>query len=271
MPAAGIQLICERRGRKLAQAKLSEDAGAVRGIRIMLAAEGRVVMVSGANRGIGRAIAETLAAKGYTVSLGARDMDALAAVARRFDAERCLCQRYDALDRSSHVAWLDATLARFLRIDVLINNAGIGGAITIEDDDEEGLDRVWAVNVKAPLSMIRLCLPHLKVSGSGRIINVASLSGKRVRNDHVAYNMSKFAVVALTHSARRLAWEHGVRATALCPSFVRTDLTSDVAKIAREEMTDPRDLAELVATVIALPNTASVAELLVNCRLEDML
>jgi NAD(P)-dependent dehydrogenase (short-subunit alcohol dehydrogenase family) len=82
--------------------------------------------------------------------------------------------------------------------------------------------------------------------------------------------MSKFAVVALTHAVRRLGWDKGVRATALCPSFVRTDMTAGATPIAAELMSDPADLAELVATVIALPNTAAIAELLVNCRLEDM-
>jgi len=97
-----------------------------------------------------------------------------------------------------------------------------------------------------------------------------SLSGKRVANDHVAYSMSKFAVLALTHSTRRIGWDKGVRATAICPSFVRTDMTASTDKIAPEDMIDPADLAELVATVIALPNTASISELLVNCRLEAM-
>jgi NAD(P)-dependent dehydrogenase (short-subunit alcohol dehydrogenase family) len=81
--------------------------------------------------------------------------------------------------------------------------------------------------------------------------------------------MSKFAVMALTHGARRLGWEKGVRATAVCPSFTRTDMTAGTDRIAAADMTDPADLAALVASVIALPNTASVAELIVNCRLED--
>jgi NADP-dependent 3-hydroxy acid dehydrogenase YdfG len=75
--------------------------------------------------------------------------------------------------------------------------------------------------------------------------------------------------MALTHGARRIAWDKGVRATAVCPGFVRTDLTVG-AKFPRDQMIDAADLAELVATVIALPNTASVPELLVNCRLEPM-
>ena len=235
----------------------------------MLLPEGRVVLVSGASRGIGAAIAKHLLALGYTVSLGARNPVDLQPVSAGAAPERVHHARYDAEDRASHGAWVEAVRARFGRIDGLVNNAGIGVKGTIETVSEADLDRIYAINVKAPLHMIKLCLPALRASGSGRIVNIASLSGKRVRNDNVAYSMSKFAVMALTHSARRLAWEDGVRATAVCPSFVATDLVADVAKVAREEMIDPADLANLVATLLALPNTAAVAELLVNCRLED--
>ena len=237
----------------------------------MLEPEGRVILVSGASRGIGRAIAERLHDRGYSLSLGCRDPEALGrALAGRGD-DRLICCRYVAEDRDSHQAWLAATLERYGRVDGLVNNAGMTVDFTIEQGEEEELDRIWAVNVKAPLFMTRLCLPHLRASGSGRIVNVSSLSGKRVRNDNVAYNMSKHALMALTHGSRRLGWEDGVRVTALCPSFVSTDLTAGVTKVGRAEMIDPGDLAELAATVIALPNTAAVAELLVNCRLEDTL
>ncbi|MEL6965222.1 MAG: SDR family NAD(P)-dependent oxidoreductase [Pseudomonadota bacterium] len=232
----------------------------------MLEAEGRVVMVTGANRGIGSAIAKKLLERGYTLSLGARDPAKL----EIGETSRVLTARFEATDKRTHRAWVDATIERFGRVDGLVNNAGISGRISIEDEDDDAIDQVWQVNVKAPLSMIRLCLPYLRASGNGRIINVASLSGKRVRNDNVAYNMSKFAVMALTHSARRLGWEDGVRATALCPSFVQTAMTSDVTKVDASEMIAPEDLAELAAVIMALPNTASIAELLVNCRLEDM-
>ncbi|MBV9522928.1 MAG: short-chain dehydrogenase, partial [Alphaproteobacteria bacterium] len=82
--------------------------------------------------------------------------------------------------------------------------------------------------------------------------------------------MSKFAVMALTHAARRAGWEDGVRATAVCPSFVATDMTAWVKDVPRAAMIQPEDLAELVAMALALPDTAVVAELLVNCRLEEM-
>ena len=237
----------------------------------MLKPEGRVVMISGATRGIGRAVAENLHAKGYTLSLGGRDPAALDALSDLFGSERMMTCRFDALVKDTHGSWIEATVDRFGRLDVLVNSAGISTKVGIEDDDDDALDRLWAVNVKAPLSLIRLALPHLKAGGTGRVVNLSSLSGKRVKNDNAGYAMSKFAVTALTHAVRRLGWEHGIRAVAVCPSLVATDMTADVTRVARDEMIDPADLAELIATTIALPNNAVVAELLVNCMFEEML
>ncbi|MGL4242767.1 MAG: SDR family NAD(P)-dependent oxidoreductase [Beijerinckiaceae bacterium] len=229
-----------------------------------------MALISGANRGIGLAIARELHRQGWRLSLGVRDPDAMSAAAADWGGEPPHAARYIAAQWPTHATWVESALARFGRIDALVNNAGISSAMTIRNADEASLDAIWAVNCKAPLNMIRCALPALEASGAGRILNVASMSGKRVRNDNVAYNMSKFAVVALTHAARRIAWDKGVRATAICPSFVRTDMTAGTTKITRGEMIDPGDFAVLAATVLALPNTASVAELLVNCRLEDM-
>lgn len=237
----------------------------------MLAPQGRVILISGANRGIGRAVAQALYEDGYSLSLGGRDLASLRAMSAGWDESRIHIDRYDAQDWPSHRAWVDAAAARFGRIDGLVNNAGMHSAITLRTPDEAELDAIWAVNCKGPLNLIHCALPHLEVSGAGRIVNVASMSGKRVRNDHVAYNMTKHAMVALTHAARRVAWDKGLRATALCPSFVPTDMTAGSTALPREQMTQPEDLARLVAMVIGLPNTASVAELLVNCRLEDTL
>jgi NAD(P)-dependent dehydrogenase (short-subunit alcohol dehydrogenase family) len=105
--------------------------------------------------------------------------------------------------------------------------------MTLRTVNEAALDEIWAVNCKAPVNMIHCALPHLEASGSGRIVNVASLSGKRVANDNFAYSMSKFAVMSLTHAARRIAWDKGVRATAVCPGFVRTDMTVEAQVPAR--------------------------------------
>ena len=234
----------------------------------MLTADDRVVMISGANRGIGRAIAARLADAGYRLSLGARDP---ASLERAFgpDTRDRGHFAYRAEDRTSHAAWVTATLDRWGRIDGLVNNAGVSGRFTIEEGDEAELDRIWTINCKAPLFMTRLCLPHLRKCGTGRIVNISSLSGKRVRNENVAYNMSKHALMALSHGTRRIGWDDGVRVTTICPSFVRTEMTANVTKVRADEMIAPGDIAELVATAMALPNTAAIPELLVNCRLED--
>jgi NADP-dependent 3-hydroxy acid dehydrogenase YdfG len=231
----------------------------------MLAIDNRVVMVSGANRGIGRAVAKSLLEKGYRLSLGARRLEALADLA----GERALAVAYDALDPASAEGWVAATLERFGQIDGLINNAGALRLATIEDSPDEDFEHLWQVNAMGPLRLTRQALPHLRRSGVGRIVNVVSLSGRRVRGDNAGYPMSKFAAMALSHATRRVGWQDGVRVTALCPAWVATDMASG-AEVSASEMIQPEDLAELVATVLALPNNASIAELPVNCRFEDM-
>lgn len=229
-----------------------------------------VILISGANRGIGAKIAQELKAHGYRLSLGARNVEALQDMHGAAD-DMTLHARFDAYDPASAQQWVEDTFARFGRIDGLVNNAGNGEHVHLMDDNEEALDRLWAVNVKAPLRLTRLCMPHLEATGKGRIINIISLSGKRVRNPLVGYNMTKFAMMGLHHTTRLVGWEKGVRATAICPSFVRTEMSAYTTKVTPEEMIQPEDLAKLVRTAIELPNTAAMAEMLVNCRLEDML
>lgn len=231
---------------------------------------GRVALVTGAGRGIGLAIAQELAANGYRLSLGARSVAALKA-AFGPENEQFHYASFDAYDPASATAWVSGAVERFGRIDALINNAGLGERVALMDDNDEALDRLFAVNVKAPLRMTRLCMPYLEKTGTGRIINIVSMSGKRVRNAFVGYNMTKFAVMGLTHTTRHVAWDKGVRATAICPSFVRTEMSAYTNKVTPDEMIQPETLASLVRTAIELPNTAAMAEMLVNCRLEDML
>ena len=225
-----------------------------------------VIMISGANRGIGHAIAEALHDAGYTLSLGARDPASLDQTTKGWDAERVLINRYDAEDQASHHQWVAATVDRFGRIDGLVNNAGMAVRVTVEDYKDEALDRMWAVNVKAPLSMIRTALPHLRRSGSGRIINVSSIAGKAVYNNNAGYAMTKFAAVALSHATRHTAGTTACAARRWCPGFVATDMTADVETFPHDQMMEPGDIAEIVLTLVALSNNASVAELVVNCR-----
>ncbi len=221
-------------------------------------------MVSGATRGIGRAVMDRLLATGCRVSAGVRDPG-------RLPAHPALTALpYDAAVPDSAAAWVAATLERHGRIDGFVNAAGVNPRGTLLDGPDAPFEACWTVNTMAPMRVIRAAWPHLVASGTGRVVTVASLSGKRVRNDNLAYAMSKFAAVALTQEVRRLGRAHGIRATAVCPSFVNTDMVAHVTSIAQDEMSQPEDVAVLIETLLHLPNNASVAELLVNCRYEDM-
>src|SRR5579863_6967996 len=121
----------------------------------MLSPENRVVMISGGNRGIGLAIARTLLAKGYRLSLGARDPGKTAAALGAAGGERVLAAAFDARDRAIAAAWAAATARQFGRIDGLVNNAGSATPARSEDEDEAPFDALWEVNVKGPLRLIR--------------------------------------------------------------------------------------------------------------------
>lgn len=231
----------------------------------MIEGKGRVAMISGATRGVGRAVLHRLLDAGYLVSAGVRD------VSRLPQHPALTACAYDADLRGSAEEWVAATIARHHRVDALVNAAGINPKARLLDADETSFDAMWNVNAKGPMRVIRAAWPYLIAAGEGRVVNIASLSGKRVRNENLGYAMSKFAVMALTQEVRRLGWEHGIRATALCPGFVDTDMTMHVQHVPREKMSRPEDIAVLIEAVLRLPNTASVAELLVNWRHEDTL
>ena len=231
----------------------------------MLSSQNRIAMVSGAARGIGRATLEHLLDTGWCVSAGIRDARGLK------ESDRLSLHRYDAEDSNSPRAWVAATLARFGTIHALVNAAGINTKATLADEDETALDALWAINVKAPMRLIRAALPALRACGEGRVVNVASLSGKRVANENVGYAMSKFALNALTQAVRREGWDDGVRACSVCPGFVATDMTAAVTTTPRGSMSSAADIAVLIGTALCLPNNATIGELLVNCRVEPML
>ncbi len=233
------------------------------------ASDGPVVLISGANRGIGAEITRELIRHGYRVSLGSRQVGNLIE-AHGPEVDDRLYAEFDAFIPATAEQWVAKTVKKFGRIDALVNNAGSGERVDLYDDNEEALDRLWAVNVKAPLRLTRLCLPHLEKTGHGRIVNIVSMSGKRVRNSFVGYNMTKFAVMGLTHTTRHVTWDKGVRATAICPSFVRTEMSAYTGKVKPEDMIQPETMANLVRSTIEMPNNVAVAEILVNCRLEDM-
>lgn len=223
----------------------------------------RVVMISGANRGIGAAIAERLASSGWRLSLGMRQPDEARAPA---DAMRT---RADAHEAGSEAAWVAATAARFGRIDALVCNAGMMLPRTVIEATDEEMAAMFAVNVQSPQRLARAAWPYLCAAGTGRVVILGSLAGLRIASAASAsYAMTKFAAVALAHGLRHAGWEHGVRATAICPGFVATDMARAITDTPEEEMTQPAEIARLVELALDLPNTASVPEIAVNSRVD---
>ena len=102
------------------------------------------------------------------------------------------------------------------------------------------------------------------------MITVVSLSGKRVKSASAgSYSVSKFAALALAHAIRHAGWDLGIRSTAICPGFVATDMAFRLTDMSPGDMTPPEEVARIVALVLDLPNTASVAEIPINCKIEE--
>jgi NAD(P)-dependent dehydrogenase (short-subunit alcohol dehydrogenase family) len=230
-----------------------------------------VILVSGSDGGIGTAIVKELVEHGYRLSLAAMNTSL---VTEKFGPETPdrIHQSFDAFEHGSAERWVDRTVETFGQIDGLVNAIGLGTRVTIMDDNDEALDQLWEVNVKTPLRLTRLCMPYLEASGKGRVVNIVSLGGKRIKNVSVGYGLTKFAALGLTHATRTYGWEKGIRATAICPGWVKTDMSlkSPTLKIQPDEMTSPATIAQLVRTALELPNNASMAEMVVNCEFEDL-
>ena len=228
----------------------------------------KVILVSGSSRGIGRSIAERLLSDNYQLSLGVRNPETLNGTS--LDSDHVLRHSYEAQDPESASAWVKATLTRWGRIDGLIHCAGILRItpLLFGDGEEEDLDELWNVNVMGPWRLTKAAWPALCRSGEGRVQVLVSMSGKRVKGQMAGYPISKFALMGLCQSMRNTGWDQGIRVTALCPSWVNTEMARDISHVLPEEMTQPSDLAALSSQLLALPNAAIPFEVALNCALE---
>lgn len=233
----------------------------------------RVAMVSGGGRGLGSSIAERLADEGWKVSIGVRDPHAVAD-ALAGNAERFHIAGFDATEPGSADTWTRNVIEKYGQLDALINNAGILRMVGFEKGDEADLDAMWEVNFKAPFRLTKAALPHLRKTGRGRVINVASTDGKRYRDEttSLGYVVTKHALVAMTHAVRFAGWDDGVRATAICPGAIDTEMIADLPGVTPSaNRLKPETIADIVAFLLTLPNEASIPELVANTRLESTL
>ncbi|WP_454918720.1 SDR family NAD(P)-dependent oxidoreductase [Xanthobacter sediminis] len=192
--------------------------------------DGRAVLVTGASQGLGAFFAEQLAAAGAKVALGARNVAACAALAEKITAAGgvALPVALDVTDSASAAAGVAAVAEAFGRLDGLVNNAGVTATVPLLDLTEESWDKVVDTNLKGAFLTAQAAARRMaQDKGGGVIVNVASILGHRVAGQVAAYAASKAGLVQLTRSMA-LEWaRHGIRANALCPGYVETDLNRD--------------------------------------------
>ncbi|KRE53632.1 3-ketoacyl-ACP reductase [Paenibacillus sp. Soil522] len=216
-------------------------------------------IITGAGKGIGKAIAAALAAEGVNLGLVARtssDLEALQAELANKYGVKVVIAKADVSVKSDVDQAVSALKESLGSIDILINNAGIGTFGTLLEMDPEQWKRIIQTNVMGTYYATRAVLPTMLEQSSGSIINIASTAGERGFATGSAYCASKFAVIGMTEALMQEVRKSNIRVTALTPSTVNTELASNAGlKIGDEDrMMQAEDVAELVIAALKLPD-----------------
>ncbi len=189
---------------------------------------GRVALVTGASRGIGRAIALGLARDGFDVVVNdiERQRDQLATVVAEIAAlgRRGIAAFADVADRAQVQAMVAGAIADTGRIDAVVNNAGILITGTVEELPEQSWDAVMDVNAKGTFLVVQALLPHMRERGYGRIVNIASIGGKHGAPEQAHYSASKAAIMGFTRVLAQEVGPLGITANCVCPGIIVTDM-----------------------------------------------
>jgi len=220
--------------------------------------QGKVILLTGASRGIGRELALRFAGRGAHLALAARSEDQLLEVARACSAlnpgGRALVVPTDVTDDSQLENLVSTTLARLGRIDILVNNAGIIQGGCYAEVGRESIRQTVEVNLLAAMRLTQLVLPHMQARGSGHIVNLSSASEAVAYPYFVAYSATKHAVKGFSDGLRRELAGTGITVLRVSPGYVKTDFV-DVVGSAYRRMGLPIWPPERVArrTVDAIP------------------
>jgi len=221
---------------------------------------GRAALVTGAARGLGRAAAVRMLAGGAAVALNVRRAEQAAALAGDLApfGERATVVLGDVADSAAVAAMVGEVVARFGRLDVLVNNAAAAYSTRFEQISEEEWRRALDVNLTAAFLLIRAALPAMKANGYGRIVNLSSTAGKSVSTLGGAhYTASKAGLLGLTRAAAKELGPFGITVNAVCPGLIDTELTREhatseaLAAYARsfpiQRLGSPEEVADLIA------------------------
>jgi NAD(P)-dependent dehydrogenase (short-subunit alcohol dehydrogenase family) len=230
---------------------------------------GRAAIVTGASSGIGLAIARALGEEGLSVTLAARRPEKLDSAVQELGAEGLDVHGVPANveDESEIQKVVAAHRERYGRLDVLVNNAGLGVADPVGEIRTKWLDKQLDVNLRSIILFYRECVELLKAAGaehrSALVVNTASIAGKRGIGGNAVYSATKHGVVGWSDSMNRELNHFGIKSTALCPAFVDTPMTDYVKEhVKAEDMIRPQDIAEAVRYLLKLSPNCVVPEIM---------
>jgi len=231
--------------------------------------EGKVALVTGGGRGIGRAIGKALGAAGARVVVTARTQAAIDGVAQEIvDAGgAAAAMAMDLADESSVRPVFAAVRERFGRLDVLVNNAGIGLYGPVKDVPLEDLDRMVGVNLRGTFLCCQEAMRIMAPQKSGYIINISSVVGFKGYPKQAGYTATKHAVMGLTKSLAVEAQEHGIRTSAILPGGVDTAMVREARPdLDPAILLQPEDVAQAVLYLLSLSDRAAVDEIYIRRR-----
>jgi NADP-dependent 3-hydroxy acid dehydrogenase YdfG len=237
----------------------------------MTAFAGKVVWMTGAGTGIGKAGALMFAQEGAAVALIGRRRDKLDEVAAEIHAMggTAAVEALDVADRKKVGDAGERLLKRLGRVDILVNNAGLNVVNRrLDEIGAEDWDYILAVNLTGAFNMVQAVMPAMRNQKDGLIINIASTAAKRVSGvAGIAYSASKFGMLGMSLSLTQEAWKFGIRACCLCPDDVNTPIMARRKVKYPAEVLDqfiqPEDLAETMRFVALMPRRTSIPEMVI--------